>query len=117
MLSALNALANPIISSVTERGAPMAALNLFRISAVVGFAIVSLERASAADGAPESLRSFDTPIFAAVAASSHFGLRYCSAWLGSRTGPAGATQPADSVRNGSKADSQSVIAQDRSKAD
>ena len=66
ILSALNALANPIISSVTERGAPMAALDLFGISAVIGFAIVSLERISATDGAPESLRSFDKPMFAAV---------------------------------------------------
>jgi exosortase/archaeosortase family protein len=66
ILSALNALGNPIISSVTELGAPTAALNLFGISAVIGFAIVSLERISAADGVSESLRPFDTPIFAAV---------------------------------------------------
>ena len=66
MLSALNALGNPIISSVTELGAPMAALSLFGISAVIGFAIVSLERISATDGAPESPHWFDMLIFAAV---------------------------------------------------
>jgi exosortase/archaeosortase family protein len=59
MLSAINALCHPIISSVVQMGGPVAALNLFGFSAVIVFAIFSLERISGSEGEPEAVLPLD----------------------------------------------------------
>lgn len=64
MLSAINALSHPIISSVSQFGGAIAVLNLFGFSAVIAFAILALERISASEGAFEENHSLDMPIFA-----------------------------------------------------
>ncbi|GAC1433501.1 MAG: hypothetical protein NVSMB6_31040 [Burkholderiaceae bacterium] len=66
MLSALNALCHPILESLHQFGAPVAALNLFGFSAVIAFAILTLERISASSGDHEELQPYDKPILCAV---------------------------------------------------
>ena len=70
MLSAINALCHPIISSVTQLGAPVAVLDLFGFSAVIAFAIFALERISASESAFEATRPLDKLILAAAVAAA-----------------------------------------------
>lgn len=82
MLSAINALCHPILESLRQFGAPVAALNLFGFSAVIAFAILTLERISASPGEHEGLRPFDKPMLCAVLLAAFLPVGQLSGFAG-----------------------------------